>query len=55
VIFWIYSLYIGNRLPYRESAGNALGLKKLKLKKYINILKLKNTYNLNQIYLYFFF
>jgi hypothetical protein len=24
VIFWTYSLYIGNRLPYRESAGNAL-------------------------------
>jgi hypothetical protein len=24
VIFWTYSLYIGNRLPYRESAGSAL-------------------------------
>jgi hypothetical protein len=24
VIFWTYSLYIGNRLPYRESVGNAL-------------------------------
>ena len=24
MIFWTYSLYIRNRLPYRESAGNAL-------------------------------
>jgi hypothetical protein len=24
VIFWTYSLHIGNRLPYRESAGDAL-------------------------------
>jgi hypothetical protein len=24
VIFWTYSLHIGNRPPYRESAGNAL-------------------------------
>jgi hypothetical protein len=27
VIFWTYSLYIGNRLPYRESAGDALRFK----------------------------
>jgi hypothetical protein len=26
VIFWTYSLYIGNRLPYRKSAGNALSI-----------------------------
>jgi hypothetical protein len=24
VIFWTYSLHIGNRPPYRESAGDAL-------------------------------
>jgi hypothetical protein len=24
VIFWTYYLHIGNRLPYREFAGNAL-------------------------------
>jgi hypothetical protein len=24
VIFWTYSLHIGNRLPYKKSAGDAL-------------------------------
>jgi hypothetical protein len=28
MIFWTYSLYIGNRLPYKESAENALSGRK---------------------------
>jgi hypothetical protein len=40
VIFWTYSLYIRNRLPYRESAGNALRYLTLNL---INMLSCVNS------------